>query len=140
MLLLAFSSALLIIYAGTILLIQSKLQALGRFYKSIARFLIIMGFLMVAGIGGSMVMHCCRGGGHMGSVGSMHHPYDDGMCKNHCEDEHGTGNMNDHQVHNCCGHRGPEVSCKSENRHCCMDGKETGKQQCCDTDSLDEKE
>jgi hypothetical protein len=65
MLLIASSLALLVVYAGVKLLIQSGKEALGRPYQCGAWCFIIAGFLILACSGICCIAKCCRYGQHM---------------------------------------------------------------------------
>ena len=79
-LLVASSLALLVVYAGVKLLIQSKKETLGHLYHCASWFFIIAGFLILACAGACCIAMCCKYGTHM-----MHQKH---MMADDEEDEH----------------------------------------------------
>jgi hypothetical protein len=65
MLLVASALALLVVYAGVNLLIQTKKETLGNRVKCAAWFFIIAGFLILACAGACCIAMCCRYGSKM---------------------------------------------------------------------------
>ena len=59
MLLIAISLSLLVIYAGVTLMLRVELEVLSRFYKYVARFLILMGLLGTLYAGCILVLRNC---------------------------------------------------------------------------------
>ncbi|HXB41876.1 MAG TPA: hypothetical protein VNZ49_15145 [Bacteroidia bacterium] len=70
MILIASSLALLVIYAGVKLLIQTKKEMLGHLYRCAAWFFIVGGFLTLACAGACCIAMCCKYGS-----GMMHKEY-----------------------------------------------------------------
>jgi len=140
MLLIACSLALFVVFAGTKLLIQTKLESLGRFYKFISLFLITVGFLMVIGIGTSLATQCCRGRGHWAGMECC--PEMKG--KTHCKTE----SLTDHGYHAMgCGyesmqrdHHPEHNACKMERVHCCQMHRDTTRKKCYEMENTKEKE
>lgn len=64
-LLVANSLALLVIYAGIKLLIQTKRESLGNIFKAASWFFIISGLLTLACIGACCIAMCCKYGMNM---------------------------------------------------------------------------
>ena len=85
MILIAIPLALFVIFAGTQLLLQVKREAPVRFFRFIAWFLIIMGFLVGAASTGAVLIRTCCGGitGHSYTMGYHERP-----C---CGSAHGCG-------------------------------------------------
>src|SRR5438270_165258 len=111
-LLIAAPLALLVVYAGIKLLIQTKREVLGHLYKCASWFFIIAGLLTLACIGACGIAMCCKYGmGMMHKKNKMMHEYYHGdmhehmgwdhhkkMMKHFCKDEEGCAiNIN------CCG-------------------------------------
>ena len=66
MILIATSLSLLAIVAGMHLLAKTKKEDLGKFFKYVSYFVIVVGFLSIACIGARGIMHCRYGRGHCG--------------------------------------------------------------------------
>ncbi|HWY11648.1 MAG TPA: hypothetical protein VN026_10005 [Bacteroidia bacterium] len=65
MLLIGCSLALLVIYAGMKLMAQTEKENLGKMYKYVSMFLVVMGFLMISGAACCGIMRCCHRGHEM---------------------------------------------------------------------------
>lgn len=116
MILVASALALLVIYAGVKLLIQTKRESLSNLFRCAAWFFIIAGFLTLACAGACCIILCCKygmkmmhkehaimGDGHDGMKG--YHKRHKKMMKYH--PPHGEGsivNINccDHEMNKCC--------------------------------------
>jgi hypothetical protein len=72
MVLIAVSLFLLIIYAGTTLLIRTRLEALGKFYKFVSWFLILAGFLGALATGSALICNGCSAGHRHGKEAHCH--------------------------------------------------------------------
>ncbi|MBI2270400.1 MAG: hypothetical protein HYU69_08600 [Bacteroidetes bacterium] len=101
-LLVATSLALLVIYAGIKLLIQTKQENLGNLYKGASWFFIIAGLLTLVCIGACCIAMCCKYGMHMMHKGHHMKGYHDGYKK---EMKYHHGKMDEGCIinFNCCG-------------------------------------
>jgi len=123
MLLIAFALALLVIVAGMKLLINTKKEMLGNFYKFVSWFVIVMGFLM-------LLFTCCSGMCHMcfkkermmKMMEERHHFYggmqgEEGCCKM-MHDCYGGAEMKEH----CNKYEGAyeKGECEEEMEECAM--------------------
>ena len=79
MMLIAFALALLVIAAGMKLLIHTKKELLGNFYKFVSWFVIVMGFLMFLFIGCSTCRMCFKHERMMKMMEEKHHSFYDRM-------------------------------------------------------------
>jgi hypothetical protein len=117
-LLIAASLALLVIYAGVKLLIQTKKESLGNLYRAASWFFIIAGFLTLACTGACCIALCCKYGAKMmhkqhkmmgyGEDYQMkdHHKGYKYMMKRHWDSRDGSDKI----IINCCGN-GIEKCC-----------------------------
>jgi hypothetical protein len=110
MLLVAASLALLVVYAGVKLLIQTQKETLSNLYRCAAWFFIIAGFFMLVITGACCIAMCCKYGSHMMHKehkmmggdndymkGDHHMGYNKMMKYHHGHDE-------DYNMYiNCCG-------------------------------------
>jgi hypothetical protein len=136
MILITSTLSLFVIYAGTRLLIQSRLESLQSFYRFIARFLITAGFLIFLFTVTSMFLHCgwrgqCQGktcGHEMHAGNDFGNP---GGGPQH-GDHHGMRGENNRH---CCKHADDNAGCM-EMDHSHMQNKGGEKHACCKPDSL----
>jgi hypothetical protein len=108
MLLVAGSLALLVVFAGVKLHIQTTKETLGHIYKCASWFFIIAGFLILACAGACCIAMCCRYGSSMMGKGhrmmEMHHHM---MEEHHCDGYSHMGFMEHEKMmkhkHGMCG-------------------------------------
>jgi hypothetical protein len=111
MILIASSLALLVVYVGVKLLIQTKKEVLGHLYQCAAWFFIVGGFLTLACTGACCIAMCCKyGTSMMHKEHKMMGEEDDYYMKGYY---HGCKKMNHH-------HHGHEEGCMV-NVNCCED-------------------
>ena len=143
MLLIGCSLALLVIFAGMKLMAQTEKDNLGKMYKYVSMFIVLMGFLMIAGAACCGIMRCCHRGHEM--MEKKERMMECGEMNNSCMGG-GMGHHNMFFKHRfssggCCGMmmRG----CGEEMNNCCEEhsegchGKMMGK--CGDNEECDEE-
>jgi len=117
-LLVAISLALLVVYAGVKLLIQTKRETLGHLYRCAAWFFIIAGFLTLACTGACCIAMCCKYG--MGMMRKEHKMMGDE------EDHYMKGYHKGYKKMMKYHHREHDEGC-TVNINCCGEGME----KCC---------
>ncbi len=116
MILIAFTLSLLAIVAGMFLLAKTKSETLGKFFKFVSWFVIIMGFLCIVCLSMRCMKHCCsREEGH--SDKCEHYKEMRGGEGRHCmQGKEESGEMEEGGGHHDGMMKG-----------CCKMGKEAGK-------------
>ncbi|MGZ3901314.1 MAG: hypothetical protein ACXVNM_00805 [Bacteroidia bacterium] len=122
MLLIASSLALLVVYAGVKLLIQSKKEALVNQFRYAAWFFIVAGFLILACTGAFCIAMCCSYGAKM-----MHGQHSMMGSEGHCMKEHQGEYKKMMKYH----HQYEGGGCMI-NRNCC----DSQMEKCCDKSNM----
>jgi hypothetical protein len=124
MLLISSSLALLVIYAGVKLLIQTKKELLGNLFRCAAWFFIIAGFLTLVCTGACCIAMCCKYGSKMMHKEHKMMGYGDEGMKWHFKDYNKMRHHKEYGGYCCsegnCGGSG-EFKCSDHSNACHLD-------------------